>query len=80
MRQVWKECAPEIRQTFLTKAEADKARYLHEFAVYEEEKVALKMYYEKKKKDMAMEYFEAHLTAHTALEKADADKKGQEKG
>jgi hypothetical protein len=79
MRQVWKECAPEIRETFLTMAGADKARYLHEFAVYEEEKVALEMYYEKKKEDMAMEFLDAHITAQAALEKADADKKGKKK-
>jgi hypothetical protein len=81
MRQVWKECTQEMRQPFVTVAEADKARYLQEFAVYEEQKVALEMYYSKKKEDMAMAYFEAHLTAQTAIEKAatDTDKKGKKK-
>eukprot|EP00584_Thalassiosira_punctigera_P015716 CAMPEP_0172554610 /NCGR_PEP_ID=MMETSP1067-20121228/55476_1 /TAXON_ID=265564 ORGANISM="Thalassiosira punctigera, Strain Tpunct2005C2" /NCGR_SAMPLE_ID=MMETSP1067 /ASSEMBLY_ACC=CAM_ASM_000444 /LENGTH=423 /DNA_ID=CAMNT_0013343013 /DNA_START=46 /DNA_END=1317 /DNA_ORIENTATION=+ len=79
MLQVWKECAPEIRQSYDAMAKADKDRYAREIAAYQEEKTALDMYYEKKKQDMAMELLDAHLTAQAALEKVDANKKGKKK-
>jgi len=77
MRLVWKEIAPELRQVFTNLAEADKARFQRENAVYNEEKVALEMYKKKKKEDQAMEFYEAHLLAQAALEKIEADKKGK---
>jgi len=80
MQRVWKECAPEIRQSYEAMAKADKARYVSEFASHREEGVALEMYYGKKKQDMAMEFLDAHIAAQAALEKADAEKnKGKKK-
>lgn len=79
MRQVWKDLAPELRQVFLNMAEADKARFLRENSVYTEEKAALEVYYDKKKQDTAMEFYEAHLAAQAALEKVAAEKKGGKK-
>lgn len=80
MRLVWKECAPEIRQSYEAMASADKARYAREAATYQEEKAALEMYYGQKKQDMAMEFFDAHVTAQAALEKTEAEtKKGKKK-
>ncbi|KAL7542926.1 hypothetical protein ACHAXR_012223 [Thalassiosira sp. AJA248-18] len=75
MQQVWKECSPEIRQSYDAMAKADKARYLRELATYQEEKEALEEYYGKKKQDMAMEFFDAHLAAQAVLEKVDAENK-----
>jgi len=80
MRLVWKETNNDIRESYEAMAKADKARYARESATYQEEKVALEMYYGKKKQDMAMEFLDAHLTAQAALEKADAEnKKGKKK-
>ena len=80
MQQVWKECSPEIRQSYEAMAKADKARYLRELATYQEEKAALEVYYGKKKQDMAMEFFDAHVTAQAVLDKVDAgNKKGKKK-
>eukprot|EP00542_Grammatophora_oceanica_P019216 CAMPEP_0194029364 /NCGR_PEP_ID=MMETSP0009_2-20130614/3099_1 /TAXON_ID=210454 /ORGANISM="Grammatophora oceanica, Strain CCMP 410" /LENGTH=424 /DNA_ID=CAMNT_0038668997 /DNA_START=55 /DNA_END=1329 /DNA_ORIENTATION=- len=70
LRKEWKECAPDIRQQFVNMAAADKARYQQQMAAYEEEKAALEMYYQKKKQDMAMEFYEAHLAAQSALEQS----------
>mmetsp|Transcript_30266 Transcript_30266/g.57186 ORF Transcript_30266/g.57186 Transcript_30266/m.57186 type:complete len:314 (-) Transcript_30266:516-1457(-) len=78
MQQAWKASPPEIRQSYDAMAKADKARYARELATHEEEKAALEMYYGKKRRDMAMEFFDAHLTA--ALERVDAEKrKGKKK-
>lgn len=60
-------------------AEADKARFLRENKVYEDEKLAMDMYKEKKKQEQAMEFYEAHLQAKAALEKAEENKKGKKK-
>lgn len=80
MRQVWKEASPEIRQSYETMAAADKTRHAREAASYNEEKTALAMYYDQKKQDAAMEFYEAHLAAQAALEKAGAEtKKGKKK-
>jgi hypothetical protein len=79
MRLKWKETAPEMRQVFQTMADADKARFKREQVEYGDEKEALKMYKEKKKQEHAMEFYEAHLKAQMALEKAEADKKGGKK-
>jgi len=80
MQQAWKECPPEIRSSYEAMAKADKARYARELATHEEEKVALEMYYGKKRQDMAMEFLDAHLTAQAALERVDAEtQKGKKK-
>eukprot|EP00587_Corethron_hystrix_P008655 CAMPEP_0113309894 /NCGR_PEP_ID=MMETSP0010_2-20120614/7751_1 /TAXON_ID=216773 ORGANISM="Corethron hystrix, Strain 308" /NCGR_SAMPLE_ID=MMETSP0010_2 /ASSEMBLY_ACC=CAM_ASM_000155 /LENGTH=315 /DNA_ID=CAMNT_0000165229 /DNA_START=51 /DNA_END=998 /DNA_ORIENTATION=+ /assembly_acc=CAM_ASM_000155 len=79
---MWKECPANIRKDFTVMADADKVRYQQEMAKYEEEKLALEMYYEKKKEDMAMEFYEAHLAALAAAENAaanDPTKKGKKK-
>jgi len=75
MRQLWKDLNPEVRPKYTVLAEVDKARYQGELAKYNQEKVALEMFYETKKQDMAMEFFDAHVAAQTALEKTEADKK-----
>lgn len=80
MQQVWKECPPEIRQSYEAMAKADKARYQKELAAYNEEKEALELYYNEKKQEMALEFLDAHLNAQAALEKVDAEnKKGKKK-
>jgi len=75
MRKLWKETSPEIRQSYEVMAQADKARYVREL----EEKAALVMYYEKKKQERALEFYDAHLAAQFAREKADAEKMGKKK-
>lgn len=77
MQQVWKETDATKRQPFVKLAAADKERYQNEFAAYKEEKQAMDMYYEKKKQDQAMAFYEAHLEAQAALNKAEADKNGK---
>mmetsp|Transcript_20996 Transcript_20996/g.34705 ORF Transcript_20996/g.34705 Transcript_20996/m.34705 type:complete len:394 (-) Transcript_20996:254-1435(-) len=80
MRLAWKECAPEIRKVHVSLAEADKARYTREITSYDQEKLALEMYYEKKKQTVAMEFYEAHIAAQTALENnANETKKSKKK-
>lgn len=79
LRLKWKETEPELRQVFVMMAEADKARFLRENKVYEDEKLAMDMYKEKKKQEQAMEFYEAHLQAKAALEKAEENKKGKKK-
>lgn len=76
MRKVWKESSPEIRTKYTSFAEADKIRFIKESKRYEEEKFALEMYYEKCKEDTAMEFYDAHVAAKTALVSA-AFKKGK---
>jgi len=73
-RQVWKETTPEVRHIFTKYAEDDKIRYQRELAAHNEEKLALEMFYETKKQDRAMELYDAHLAAKTALEKVEAEK------
>lgn len=68
MQQVWKECSPEIRAKYQSLAKADKERYNMEIHTYQEEQRALEMYYEKKKQEQAMAFYEAHLEAQAALE------------
>jgi len=70
MRPAWKECSPEVRKIYTSMADADKARYKVEFAIYEEQKVALDMYYANKKQSMALELYEAELVAQSVVEKA----------
>lgn len=77
MRILWKECAPEIRKKYVDMAEDDKARFQRENAAYQEQKTALEMFYETKKQNAAMEFYEAHMAAQAALEKAAAEKKGK---
>lgn len=69
MQQVWKECAPEVRQKYQALAKADKDRYNSEMEAYNGEQKALEMYYEKKKQEQAMAFYEAHLEAQALLEK-----------
>jgi len=71
MRKLWKDTSPEIRQSYEAMAQADKARYAREL----EEKAALVAYYDEKKQERAREFYDAHLAAQAALEKADAEKK-----
>jgi hypothetical protein len=79
MRLVWKECAADARAKYTAMAEADKTRYQQEFKTYNDEKVALEQYYGMKKQEIAMQFYEAHLSAQAALEKSDAEKKGKKK-
>jgi len=75
LRKIWKESSKEIRQKYTTMAELEKTRYQEELAKHNEEKKALEMYYEKKKQNTAMEFYDAHTTAQAALEKVEAGKK-----
>lgn len=75
MRVLWKECSPEQRQKFTAMAQADKARLEMENSAYEEEKMALELYYKQQKQDIAMEFYEAHKAAQAAIDQAGADKK-----
>jgi len=75
MRQLWKECDTAVKQKFTSMAAYDKARYNDEMATYKEETVALEMYYEKKKEDTAMQFYEAHVAAKAALDNVDSNKK-----
>lgn len=75
MRALWKECAPDQRQKFTAMAQADKARFETEQSAYEEEKMALELYYKQQKQDLAMEFYEAHKAAQAAIDQAEADKK-----
>jgi len=77
MRQLWKECDPTERQKFMSMAKYDKTRYENELKFFEEEKAALALYYGKQKEDTAMEFYEAHIAAQTAIDNADATKKGK---
>lgn len=74
MRKLWKESSLEVRQKYTAMAEVDKARFEKEFAKYNEEKLALEMYYQKKKQDIAMEFYDAHSAAKASLEKVEAEK------
>mmetsp|Transcript_24550 Transcript_24550/g.28959 ORF Transcript_24550/g.28959 Transcript_24550/m.28959 type:complete len:429 (-) Transcript_24550:132-1418(-) len=77
MRQLWKECDPTQRQKFMSMAKYDKVRFENEMISFEEEKAALSLYYSKQKEDAAMEFYEAHIAAQTAIDNADANKKGK---
>jgi len=77
MRQLWKECDPTERQKFMSMAKYDKTRYENELKIFEEEKAAVALYYGKQKEDTAMEFYEAHIAAQTAIDNADATKKGK---
>jgi len=77
MRQLWKECDLTQRQKFMSMAKDDKARFENETISFEEEKAALTLYYSKQKEDAAMEFYEAHIAAQTAIDNADANKKGK---
>jgi len=77
MRKVWKEASPEVRTKFTSFAEADKIRFIKESKKYENEKFALEMYYDKCKEDTAMELYDAHVAAKTALDSAACSKKGK---
>ena len=79
MRPLWKECSPEKREVFTAMAQADKARFERENAVYQEEKTALEMYYDKQKQDVAMQLLEAQQAAWAALDKVQAEKKKTKK-
>jgi len=74
MMQLWKETDATKRQPFVLLAAADKERYQKELAAYNDEKKALEMYYDKKKKEQAMAFFDAHLEAQAALKEAEAGK------
>lgn len=78
MQQVWKECAPDLRQKYQVLAKADKERYQTEMDAHTEEQKALEMYYEKKKQEQAMAFYEAHLEAQALLEKVQ-DESGKTK-
>ena len=76
LRPLWKEASPEVRQSYEAMARADKARHAREA----EEQAALRMYYDQKKQARAMEFYEAHLAAEAAKEKAEAEaRKGKKK-
>ena len=75
MRALWKECAPEQRNKFTAMAQADKARFETENSAYEEEKMALELYYKQQKQNLAMEFYEAHKAAQAAIDQAGAEKK-----
>jgi len=77
MRQLWKESDPTTKQYFTFLGTKDKARYNEDMEKYEEEKVALEMYYAKKKEDTAMQFYEAHVAAQTARDNANAGKKNK---
>eukprot|EP00526_Cylindrotheca_closterium_P009971 CAMPEP_0113628226 /NCGR_PEP_ID=MMETSP0017_2-20120614/14624_1 /TAXON_ID=2856 /ORGANISM="Cylindrotheca closterium" /LENGTH=401 /DNA_ID=CAMNT_0000538521 /DNA_START=73 /DNA_END=1278 /DNA_ORIENTATION=- /assembly_acc=CAM_ASM_000147 len=74
MQQLWKETDAKKREPFVLLAAADKERYQTELAAYNEEKKALEMYYDKKKQEQAMAFFEAHLEAQAALKEVEAGK------
>ncbi|CAJ1937734.1 unnamed protein product [Cylindrotheca closterium] len=74
MQKLWKETDAKKREPFILLAAADKERYQNEFAAYNEEKKALDMYYDKKKQEQAMAFFEAHLEAQAALKDVEAGK------
>ncbi|CAB9507342.1 group protein B3 [Seminavis robusta] len=82
LQQLWKETAPEIREPYVKLAQADKARYQSEMEAYNKETMALEMYYDKKKQEQAMAFYEAHLEAQALLEKTqdDGTVKGKGKG
>jgi HMG (high mobility group) box len=69
LQQLWKDASPEIRAKYTQLAQADKARHQAEMDAYNKEQKALELYYEKKKQEQAMAFFEAHLEAQAALEK-----------
>lgn len=62
------------REPYVLLAAADKERYQKELAAYNDEKKALEMYYDKKKQEQAMAFFEAHLQAQAALKEAGSGK------
>lgn len=73
-RQMWKECQGEERKKFTEMASVDKKRFEEENEIYrksvdakESKEKALEMYYEKQKQELAMEFFEAHLQAQSAM-------------
>ncbi|KAL3934861.1 MAG: hypothetical protein SGBAC_009510 [Bacillariaceae sp.] len=72
MQKVWKETVGNKRDPFVLLAAADKERYQNELAAYNEEKKALEMYYDKKKQEQAMAFFEAHLEAQAAMKEVEA--------
>lgn len=80
LQELWKEADPKIRENYTALAAADKSRFQGEMEAYNGEQKALEMYYEKKKQEQAMAFFEAHLEAQAALEKAQSeDKNGKKK-
>lgn len=80
LRSVWKETQDKAK--YVEQAAKDKLRFDSENAVYEEqlslqetEENALKMYYDKQKQDLAMQFYEAHLEATAAANKPQKKKK-----
>ena len=74
MRLLWKEFKGEERQKYVDLAAQDKIRFENENAIYQKvvsekkaEEDALKMYYDKQKQELAMEFYEAHLVAQSTL-------------
>lgn len=81
-RELWKECKGDERQKFVDMAALDKKRFEKENEPYQiklaeklSEDKALKMFYEKQKQDLAMEFYEAHINAKNILDEKNKSKK-----